>query len=175
MTGKEFLNKIGKTRKDYIGEFFNILRRKKVKFCVIGGLAVNAYAEPVVSLDLDVVVISQKLGELKKLLSKKFKIKKFEHSINISFPRADIKVQIQTDERYQEFIKNARKKTVLGYKVPVAGVEDVLKGKVWAYQDKKRRASKRMKDLADIMRLLEVKPALSGLLPRKLKKEITGK
>ena len=38
--------------------FFELLRVRKVRFCLIGGQAVNAYAEPVVSLDLHVVVLA---------------------------------------------------------------------------------------------------------------------
>jgi hypothetical protein len=41
----------------------------------------------------------------------------------------------------------------------------VLAGKVWAYSDKTRRASKRQKDLADIMRLVETHPELQASLP----------
>jgi hypothetical protein len=36
---------------------------------------------------------------------------------------------------------------------------------VWAYVDQARRASKRQKDLADIMRLVETHPALKADLP----------
>jgi len=51
----------------------------------------------------------------------------------------------------------------------VAGIEDVLQGKVWAYSDDSRRRSKRHKDLADISRLIEVQPDLLSLLPEAIK------
>jgi len=35
--------------------FFELLRAHGVPFCLIGGQGLNAYVEPVVSLDLDVV------------------------------------------------------------------------------------------------------------------------
>ncbi len=54
----------------------------------------------------------------------------------------------------------------------VAGVEDVLQGKIWAYLDEQRRKSKRQKNLADIVRLLEVYPSLTGLLPLSIKERI---
>ncbi len=50
---------------------------------------------------------------------------------------------------------------------------DVLSGKVWAYQDEERRKSKRQKDLADIMRLVETHPELLKLLPENLQKKIS--
>jgi hypothetical protein len=57
----------------------------------------------------------------------------------------------------------------------VAAIEDVLQGKIWAAQDKTRRLSKRQKDLADILRLIESKKSLISLVPgslrRKLEKE----
>jgi hypothetical protein len=47
----------------------------------------------------------------------------------------------------------------------VATMEDVLKGKLWAYMDQSRRKSKRQKDLADITRLVETHPDLLKFLP----------
>ena len=56
MTKKEFLNAISNGKADIVQTFLDIMSSSKVDYCVIGGLAVNAYAEPVVSLDLDIVV-----------------------------------------------------------------------------------------------------------------------
>jgi hypothetical protein len=49
--------------------------------------------------------------------------------------------------------------------LPVARIEDVLQGKIWAVQDSTRRGSKRQKDLADIARLLEASPQLRSMVP----------
>jgi len=67
---------------------------------------------------------------------------------------------------------SAVKKQVLGYKLPVATIEDVLQGKLWAAQDETRRMSKRQKDLADIMRLVESKKSLLSHLPASLKSKL---
>jgi len=69
-------------------------------------------------------------------------------------------VQIQTDPRYESFLERASGRQVLGVRLPVAAIEDVLQGKVWAAQDPERRASKRRKDLLDIERILESRPDL---------------
>jgi len=61
---------------------------------------------------------------------------------------------------------------ILGYEVSVAALEDVLQGKVWAFSDPDQRASKRQKDLADIMRLVETHPHLVALLPEPLREQI---
>jgi hypothetical protein len=57
---------------------------------------------------------------------------------------------------------------VLGLQLPVASVEDVLQGKIWAALDPDRRPSKRQKDLADIARLIEAYPALRDRVPQEL-------
>lgn len=54
----------------------------------------------------------------------------------------------------------------------VAAIEDVLRGKVWAYEDEERRPSKRQKDLADIYRFVEAYPRLKTLLPEGLIKDL---
>lgn len=172
MTKKDFLNKVANNKKDIFESLLNTLKDKHIKYCVIGGLAVNAYCEPVVSLDLDVIIIADKIQELLRLLTKKFSVKKQTHSINISSPDSDLRIQIQTDPRYQDFINRAVNKDVLGYEIPVASIEDVLQGKIWAYQDTERRPSKRQKDLADIMRLVETHPKLASKLSVSLKKII---
>jgi hypothetical protein len=136
-------------------EFLNAISSSNVDYCVIGGLAVNAYAEPVVSLDLDVVVAADNIETLIKAVEAHFRIQRFAHSVNLSTDKSDLRIQLQTDSRYQESISRAASHTVLGYEMKVASVEDVLQGKIWAYLDEQRRKSKRQKDLADIVRLIE--------------------
>jgi hypothetical protein len=40
-------------KSDFLDQVISLLREHDVRFCVIDGQAVNAYAEPAVSLDLD--------------------------------------------------------------------------------------------------------------------------
>jgi hypothetical protein len=133
---------------------------------VIGGQAVNAYAEPVVSLDLDVVVAADQLASLEPFLREEFKVKRFANSLNLSLEGSSLRVRIQTDPRYLAFVARATAREVLGLTLPIAAIEDVLQGKVWAASDPSRRASKRQKDLADIARLVEARPDLRGRVPR---------
>jgi len=168
MNQKSFLNGISNGKKDIIQETIDLLTKNDIKYCVIGGLAVNAYVEPVVSLDLDIVVIVGGMGKFMKVSQDKFKIEKFAHSINLNSKDSDIRIQIQTDERYQNFIKNVSIRNILGYQMMVASLKDVLTGKVWAYSDKQRRPSKRQKDLADIMRIIESFPEQKTKLPESM-------
>lgn len=101
--------------------------------------------------------------------AKIFTIEKFSRSINLHVSGSDLRIQLQADSRYQSFIANVEVKKVLGYEMKVAALEDVLKGKSWAYLDVERRKSKRQKDLADIMRLVETFPHLYNLLPQEIK------
>ena len=173
MTGKTFLNSIANGEKDVIQIFLDMLAKAGTAYCVVGGFAVNAYVEPVVSLDLDVVVVLKDLEKITKLAETKgFKIEKHEHSLNFSSTGSDLRILLQTDSRYQAFIPRSRPKEILGYRMQVARKEDVLQGKVWAYSDETRRRSKRQKDLADIMRLVEPYPELEKILPEGIQEEL---
>jgi hypothetical protein len=166
MTGREFLQAVANGEIDLLQAFLDVLREVGASHCVIGGLAVNAYAEPVVSLDLDIVVATDRVDRVAEAAAGRgMKVERFPHSVNLSAPGSDLRIQLQTDPRYQEFIARAEERSVLGYPLRVAAVEDVLQGKLWAYQDESRRASKRQKDLADIARLVEVRPELESRLP----------
>ncbi len=175
MIAREFLNAVGNAETDILQQLLETLAETRSAYCVIGGLAVNAYAEPVVSLDLDVIVAADKLDQVATTAqSRGLKVETFEHSLNLTSPKSDLRIQLQTDPRYQQFLPRAAEKEVLGYRLKVASVADVLQGKVWAYQDKSRRRSKRQKDLADIIRLVEADPSLEDQLPASIRKQLEG-
>lgn len=173
MTGKEFINSVAKGKQDIIQVILDILDETGSKYCLIGGLAVNAYVEPVVSLDLDIVVAVEDIETVRKAAGEQeFSIEGFRHSVNLTSKKSDLRIQLQTDPRYQGFIADAETRVVLGYKMKVAKLGDVLQGKVWAYMDKERRKSKRQKDLADILRIIEAYPELEAALPQSLREEL---
>jgi hypothetical protein len=137
----------------------------RVSFCLIDGQAVNAYVEPLVSLDLDIVVAAADVAALLAALPASVRVETFPHSINLSREGSDLRIQLQTDPRYLPFIAGASRRSVLGMNLPVAGLEDVFQEKIWAVADPTRRPSKRQKDLADITRLVEKYPYLSARVP----------
>jgi hypothetical protein len=149
-----------------------LFEREGIRYCVIGGQAVNYYVEPLVSLDLDLVVATDQISVVEALLARRFTVRRFPHSINVKFGESDLRVQIQTDPRYADFVGRARRGEVLGTEMPVASVRDVLQGKIWAAQDPSRRASKRQKDLADIARLIEADPELRASVPQEILQKI---
>ena len=173
MTKKKFFNAVANSKEDVLQVFLDVLAESGSDYCVIGGLAVTAYVEPLVSLDLDFVVTAKDIGAVcKRAQEKGFKVECFEHRVNLTSDRSDLRIQLQTDRRYQDFIPRSAQKEVMGYKMNVAALPDVLQGKIWAYSDETRRRSKRQKDLADIMRLIEAYPELVDQLPPSIRKEL---
>lgn len=165
MRAQTFWKTVTADRTDFLARLITLLADNEVRYCVMGGQGVNAYADPVVSLDLDIVIAVDQLPKTERLISQEFHIERFPHSVNVSDPGSDLRVQIQTDPRYLPFVDRATVREVLGVSLPVAQLEDVLQGKVWAVMDPERRPSKRQKDLADIARLLETYPKLRQQVP----------
>ena len=142
-------------------------------YCLIGGLAVNCYAEPVYTLDADIVAVAEKLGSLvARLEAQGFEVETHRHSVNVQARVSDLRIQFTTDERYQSFLSRSEKREVLGLSVMVASLEDVTRGKLWAYLDPERRLSKRKKDELDLIRLAEAHPELKGLYPKELREQL---
>ena len=152
-------------RSNLFERFVEALRLRKIPFCLIGGQGVNAYVEPVVSLDLDIVVAADRIADVETLAREMFHAERFPHSLNVSDPDSDVRIQVQLDPRYGAFVERSLTRRVLDLELPVAAIEDVLQGKIWAVQDVTRRGSKRQKDLADIARLIEAYPALRSKVP----------
>ena len=142
-------------------------------YCLIEGLAVNCYVEPVYTLDADIVVIAAVLPKLCEQLQRQgFKIETFPHSINARAPGSDLRIQFTMDERYQEFVEQSVAAEVLGVPTRIATLQDVTQGKLWAYSDPQRRLSKRKKDELDLIRLAEAHPELKSGYPGELKSTI---
>lgn len=176
MTGKEFLNSLANGKSDIVQQLLRILSDTGSDYCLIGGLAVNAYVEPVVSLDIDIVVAIGNIPRLTDVAKvQQMKIEEFPHSINITGAGSDLRIQVQTDPRYQDFIPDATVREILGYKMKVASLMNVLQGKVWAYMDHARRRSKRQKDLADISRIIEAYPELTKTMPQEVRDQLEEK
>jgi hypothetical protein len=142
-------------------------------YCLIGGLAVNWYVEPVYTLDADIVLISTSLPELSTYLREQgFKTEEHPHSVNAQTPGSELRIQFTKDERYQAFLTRSVEAKVLGILARVACLEDIARGKLWAYGDPRRRLSKRKKDELDLIRLAEAYPELMSLYPSELREQL---
>jgi hypothetical protein len=146
---------------------------KHGSWCLIGGLAVNCYVEPVYTLDADIVVTSTELPAIKnELLAAAFGVEEFPHSLNAKMPGSDLRIQLSLDPRYQDFLKQSHIVEVFGEHVPVASLADIVRGKIWAWGDEKRRPTKRKKDELDLMRILEAYPETRDSMPEAIKNQV---
>ncbi|MFM2198178.1 MAG: hypothetical protein RLZZ505_1610 [Verrucomicrobiota bacterium] len=142
------------------------LEEREISWCMIGGLAVNHWAaEPMATADVDLVIASEKIEEAAQALKELgFAESRFEWSINFK-GESKVSIQISTEEMYLDFPSRAVPANVHGILMHVACLEDTLAGKLAAFSDKERRGSKRMKDLTDILRLLESHPEIKERIP----------
>src|SRR5438132_5048667 len=102
MQALEFWKAVTVDRTDFLERIIALLEKNRIRFCVVGGQAVNAYAEPVVSIDLDIAVAVEDLS------------------------RAEVLLQtlspVQKDARYAAFPDRAQNRNVLGLTFPVATI-----------------------------------------------------
>ncbi len=143
------------------------LEEREISWCMIGGLAVNHWAEePMATADVDIVIAADRIEEAAEALkSLGFSEKRFQWSINFK-GESKVSIQISTEEMYLDFPERATAAIVHGILMRVASLEDTLKGKIAAYEEPERRPSKRQKDLADISRLFEAHPSIMNLIPQ---------
>src|SRR2546423_7423187 len=145
-------------------------------WCLIGGVAVNCYVEPVYTVDADIVVVTEHLSAIAdELRTAGFGVQQFEHSLNARKAAGQLNIQFTQDERYQKFIARAQPRQVLGQSVPVADLQDIVQGKVWAWSDEARRPTKRKKDELDLMRIAEAYPQLRHLIPNDIVSQLGGR
>jgi hypothetical protein len=149
------------------------LERADVVWCVIGGVAVNHWAQQtMVTQDVDFVVAAESVERTVLLLTEAgFCPERFEWSINFKGHSA-VSIQLSTEDFYRDFPSRAVAADVNGILLRVACLEDTLKGKIKAWSEPGRRQSKRLKDLTDIARLVEAHPHLRDMLPDELKKQV---
>jgi hypothetical protein len=92
----------------FLDSILALLDEAGINYCLIGGQAVNAYVEPVVSLDLDVAIALDQMELAQDVLRRRYRVEEFPHSVNVSEPGSDLRVQIQMDPRYGAFVEHVR-------------------------------------------------------------------
>jgi len=173
MTAKQFYDWQTSGGTDDVMRLVDVLERADVAWCAIGGIAVNHWAEqPMVTQDVDLVVATDAIERAVLLLEEAgFRSERFEWSVNFR-GRSSVSVQLSTEEFYRDYPSHAVPADVHGILMRVASLSATLKGKIKSWSDPQRRQSKRIKDLADIARLVETHPELWGDLPDTLKAQI---
>jgi hypothetical protein len=173
MTPKQFFDWQTSGGTDDVMRLVDCLERADVKWCAIGGVAVNYWAEePMATQDVDFVVAAEDVERTITILEEAgFRSERFEWSLNFK-GRSVVSIQLSTEDFYKEFPSRAVPADVHGILLRVASLEDTLQGKIKAWSEPERRQSKRMKDLTDIVRLVEAHPQLWENLPSELKEKI---
>jgi len=171
MTASEIFESVTGSGSSDFALLVSILNQRG-RWCLIGGLAVNCYVEPVYTLDADIVVAASEVDAIKQDLAIAGFSVWFSHSINARKTGSELRIQLTTDARYQDFLTETRLMNVLGEQVHVASLADIVRGKIWAWQDETRRPTKRKKDELDLMRLLETYPELRGSMPEEISKQV---
>ena len=171
MTGKQFFDWQTAGGTDDVMRLVDCLERADVSWCAIGGVAVNHWARrPMVTQDVDFVVVAVAVDRVVGLLQEAgFLAERFEWSVNFK-GRSAVSLQLSTEPFYQDFPTRSVPADVHGILLRVASLQDTLRGKIKAWSEPARRQSKRIKDLADIARLVEARPELWDALTEPLKR-----
>lgn len=156
-----------------------VLAESGTDYALIGGLALQIYqAEPRTTLDIDVAVPSREAIPREALAAAGFAATgSFPYTENWVAP-GGTPIQFSDDAAFADSIRRAGSVDLPGTRLRVIGVADLVRSKMRAAGEPQRRASKRLRDLADIQELLEEHPdvasdlsaderaALHALLPR---------
>ena len=158
---------------DDVMRLVDCLERADIAWCAIGGVAVNHWAqEPMVTQDVDFVVATDAIERAVSIIEAAgFRSERFDWSVNFK-GRSQVLLQLSTEDFYRDYPARAVPADVHGILLRVASLEDTLRGKMKAWSEPERRQSKRIKDLADIARLVEAHPRLWDSLSEELKQQL---
>lgn len=173
MTAKMFYDWQTAGGTDDVMRLVDALERSDISWCAIGGIAVSHWAEePMVTADVDFAVTADDVERVASVLTDAgFKCDRFKWSMNFK-GKSKVSVQLSTEDIYLSFPDRSVAADVHGILMRVSCLSDTLTGKTLAWKDKSRRQSKRAKDFADIVRLVESHPELWDELDSDLKSEI---
>jgi len=161
MTGKQFYDWQTAGGTNDVMRLVDCLEGTDIAWCVIGGMAVNHWAQQLmVTQEVDFVVAVEAIERSVSLLEEAgFRSEKFEWSVNFKGHSA-ISIQLSTEDFYRDFPSRAVPADVHGILMRVASLEDTLRGKIKAWSEPQPRQIMRIKGLADIVRLVESHPHL---------------
>src|SRR5947209_20474831 len=100
MTATEIFESVTKGGSSDFALLVQILDRHG-RWCLVGGLAVNCYVEPVFTMDAEIVVTSSELSGIRaELIGNGFSVEEYEHSINAQMKGSQLRIQFTIDLRY---------------------------------------------------------------------------
>jgi hypothetical protein len=146
-------------------EVARILKEAAAPYALIGGVAVQFHSkEPRTTLDVDLAVLDDAAIPRDRLERAGFRRKgRFEHSENWVGPDGT-PVPFTVEPVYAATIHAAQTHPLGPTEIRIATALDLVRSKLRASADDKRRRSKRVQDLADALRLVEDNPGIRGSL-----------
>src|SRR5258708_5606106 len=120
MQAREVWKAVTMDESNFLDNLIALLSERQIRYCVIGGQGVNAYVDPLISLDLDLVVALSQFELVESLLGQHFKVERVPDVLNVSAAGSKLRVQIQTNPRYLQFSDRAAVQDVPGLPLPVA-------------------------------------------------------
>ncbi|MBI1735772.1 MAG: nucleotidyl transferase AbiEii/AbiGii toxin family protein [Candidatus Rokubacteria bacterium] len=139
-----------------------VLTESGIDYALIGGLALQVHqAEPRTTLDIDVAVSSREAIPREALAAAGFAATgSFPYTENWQGP-GGTPVQFSDDAAFADAIRRAASIDVANARLRVITVADLVRAKLRSATEPARRASKRLRDLADIQELLEEHPEIA--------------
>jgi hypothetical protein len=153
------------TKKPALLQLARVLDQCAVPYAIIGGVAMQVHQdEPRTTLDIDVAVEDRTRIPEAALVAAGFRrTGTFTHSENWDGPGAT-PVQFTDDPELRSAVSRAIRLPLEDVELRILSVGDLLHSKLRAAADPGRRGSKRLRDLADALALLEKEPSLSSSL-----------
>ena len=114
MQALDFWRTVVADRSDFLSRVIELLTTQGIGYCVLGGQGVNAYAEPVVSLDLDIVIAVDQIEKAEELLGREFRVERFPRSLNVSARAPTYAYRSRPIRDTKTFLPAARRATFSG-------------------------------------------------------------
>ena len=132
-----------------------------IPWAIIGGIAAQVHLdEPRTTLDIDVAVLDRAGLPMAELVAAGFRHQaSFPYSDNW-LGAGDVPVQFADDPVWRDAIGRAARVTLGDTTLPILAAIDLLRAKLVAARDPARRKSKRLRDVADAVALVEQTPSL---------------
>ena len=83
MHALQFWKAVTMDRSDFLERILGTLEKNAIRFCVVGGAGINAYAEPLVTRDLSIAIALDHIERAEQILSCQYNVRRFAHNINI--------------------------------------------------------------------------------------------
>ncbi len=156
----------GDTKEAALGQLADLLEKERVRYALIGGIAVQLYTEePRTTRHIDLAIASYDDIPTIALERAGFEHEgRFDHSDNWrepgSAPRKQrTAVQFTADTLTPGSVERAQTFEFSDMRFRVVSLQDLVLLKLDAAEDSRRRPSKRRSDAADVSRLLEEDPS----------------